>query len=231
MDLKQMVGTNKANKVAKSGSKARWKSALPSQEEQYQLKRLALIREAGKAFSRKGFHNTSMDEVAATLNVTKPALYYYIKTKQEILYECHNYAIDLGEQARQIAWATSDKPLERLQILLKTYIELLTGTFGSHAVLTEPISSLEPAYRAKIVARLREFDQIFQSLLLDAIAEGSIPPIDHRLAIGFFMGAVNNITRWYSPEGRRSGPEIAEAFVNFIVHGLLGAGGKASSKR
>jgi len=199
-------------------------------EEQFQMKRLALIREAGKAFSRKGFHNTSMEEVAATLNVTKPALYYYVKTKQEILYECHNYAIDLGEQARQVAWATSDKPLERLKVLLKTYIELLTGTFGTHAVLIEPISSLEPEYRTKIVKRLREFDQTFQTLLLDAIADKSIPPIDHRLAIAFFMGAINNITRWYSQEGSRTGPEIADNFVAFIINGICGGIGRDAAE-
>src|SRR3978361_1927084 len=107
--------------MAKKTKNLRWTTVVPSPGEQYVLKRRALIREAGKAFSRKGFHNTSMNDVADVLNVTKPALYYYVKTKQEILYECHAYALDLGEQARAHAWATSNTPLERLSLLISNY--------------------------------------------------------------------------------------------------------------
>ena len=60
--------------MAKKTKNVRWTTVVPSQEEQYDLKRRALIREAGKAFSRKGFHNTSMNDAAEVLNVTKPAL-------------------------------------------------------------------------------------------------------------------------------------------------------------
>jgi AcrR family transcriptional regulator len=200
----------------------RWTAALPTQEEQYQLKRRALIREAGKAFSRKGFHNTSMDDVAKVLNVTKPALYYYIKTKQEILYECHAYALDLGEQAKNYAFAASESPLQRLYLLLTRYIELLTGSFGSYAALLEPISSLTPEDREVIRARLREFDKVFVSLIEGASARGEIAPCDPKLMTAFFMGAINNISRWFSPNGRLTGAEISEVFGRFIMTGLVG---------
>ena len=208
--------------MAVKNKKPRWSSAVPDRDEQHALKKLALIREAGRAFSRKGFHNTSMDDVAKVLNVTKPALYYYIRTKQEILYECHNYALDLAERARQIAWAESESPLERIRLLFLNYIELLTSSFGSYAVLAEPVSSLDPAHREKILARMREFDSMCRGLVEGAVRKGEIPPCDPRLAIAFFMGAVNYITRWYSPEGPRSGREIAEAYGGFIVNGLRG---------
>lgn len=186
------------------------------------MKRLALIREAGRAFSRKGFHNTSMDDVAEVLNVTKPALYYYIKTKQDILYECHSYALDLAERARQVAFTETEEPLERLRLLLGNYIELLTSSFGSYAVLAEPVSSLDPESRETILKRMREFDTMLRDLVEKAIEAGSMPPVDSKLAIAFFMGSINHITRWYSPDGPRSGHEIAEAFVGFIMHGLCG---------
>jgi AcrR family transcriptional regulator len=163
-----------------------------------------------------------MDDVAKVLNVTKPALYYYIKTKQEILYECHAYALDLAERARQIAWAETEDPLERLRLLLFNYIELLTSTFGSYAVLAEPVSSLDPEHREKILVRMRDFDAMCRRLLNQAMANGSIPPCNPRLAIAFFMGSINYITRWYSPEGQSSGKEIADAFCGFIIDGLRG---------
>src|SRR5664279_5113673 len=160
--------------MAKKTSRARWSMAVPDREQQYKLKRQALILEAGKSFGKNGYHNTSLDEVAKALNVTKPALYYYVKTKQEILFECHAYALELGEQARAKAWATSEKPLERLTILLHTFITLLTSEFGSHAALAEPISSLNPEFRSEISARLKAFGLIFENLIRDAIADKSL---------------------------------------------------------
>jgi AcrR family transcriptional regulator len=217
--------------MAKEKKAVRWNTAVPSLEEQYDLKRSTLIREAGKAFSQKGFHNTSMDDVAKVLNVTKPALYYYVKTKQEILYECHAYALDLGEQAKQRAWAMSDRPLERLHLLLTNYIELLTGSFGSYAALLEPISSLNPREREIIRERLRQFDKVLVKLIEDAIDEGAIPSCDPRLMIAFFMGAINNISRWFSPSGRLSGTEIADAFGRVLMNGLKGPVKSVSGKK
>ena len=96
--------TATAKKARKPAAKAkasatRWRDALPSREDLQKLKKAALIREAGRAFKAKGFHQTSLDEVAEALNVTKAALYYYVKGKRELLYETQAMALDLGDQA------------------------------------------------------------------------------------------------------------------------------------
>ena len=59
-------------------SKRRWAEHALSPEEIVESKRLALVKAAGRAFREKGFHNTSLDDVAAALNVTKPTLYNYV---------------------------------------------------------------------------------------------------------------------------------------------------------
>ncbi len=199
----------------------KWSLDLPTREEQYLRKRRALVQEAGRAFGKAGFHNTSMDDVAKALNVTKAALYYYIKTKQEILFECHSLALDLGEQARQFAWEQSDQPLERLRLWLRKYIQLLTGDIGCYAVLAEPISSLDDNHQKLIRDRLRTFDKQFQQLVIDAIAGGTLPNCDPRLAVAFFMGAINNISRWFTPNTDLNDESITAAFESFIFHGLL----------
>jgi AcrR family transcriptional regulator len=200
---------------------AKWSLDLPTREEQYLRKRRALVQEAGRAFGKAGFHNTSLDDVAKALNVTKAALYYYIKTKQEILFECHSLALDLGEQARQFAWQGSDQPLERLRLWLRKYIQLLTGDIGCYAVLAEPISSLDETHQKLIRDRLRTFDRHFQQLVIDAIADGTLPNCDPRLAVAFFMGAINNISRWFTPNTDLNDESITAAFEGFIFHGLL----------
>src|ERR1700749_2472714 len=65
-----------------------WKDAGQSRDDQFAAKRAALIRKAARAFSARGFYNTSLDDIAEELGVTKPALYYYVKNKEEILFAC-----------------------------------------------------------------------------------------------------------------------------------------------
>ncbi len=66
------------------------------------VKRRAVIRESGRIFSRRGYHNTSLDDVAKALNVSKGTLYNYVQDKEDILFECHKLSLDIGERALEI---------------------------------------------------------------------------------------------------------------------------------
>ena len=200
--------------------KMAWDSSVPGRESLFQLKRLALIREAGKTFAKNGFHNTSLDDVANVLGVTKPALYHYVRTKEEILFECNNIALDLGEQARAQAAQESASPSERLRRTLTLYITAVTGEIGTYAVLAEPISSLTEPYRGLIIERRRQASRAMEKLVEGAIAEGAIGECDPKLAVAFFMAAINGLNRWFTPGGKQSGTEVAAAFINFTFFGL-----------
>jgi AcrR family transcriptional regulator len=198
----------------------RWANAVPADQEQFATKRRALVREAARAFGSRGFHNTSLDDVAERLGVTKPALYRYVRTKHEILYEAKLIAFDMGAKAREHAHAATQDPLERLRIYVITYIELITNELGSYAVLSEPVTSLPPEYRDRILAHMRESDRALRKMVQDGIDAGRVVQTDPGLAVAFFMGAINHIARWYSPGGPMSGREIGETFAHFITSGL-----------
>jgi TetR/AcrR family transcriptional regulator len=202
---------------------ARWNDAVLTRDEQYRLKRQAVIREAGRAFSREGFHGTSLEDIAKTLNVTKAALYHYVKGKHEILFECHKLAHDLGEEALDGATKEGKTGLEQLTLFLSSYIETLTGEFGSCVVLTD-VDSLQADDRKAIIARRDKFDTRFRAIIADGIEDGSISNCDPKLADLLIMGAVNWIPKWFSPDGDRSGREIAEGFVSILVSGLSAKG-------
>ena len=76
-----------------------WGKLLPAREEQYELKRRAALEAAANAFNARGFYKTSLEDIAAELSVTKAALYYYFKSKDEILFECHTLAIQAMSNA------------------------------------------------------------------------------------------------------------------------------------
>lgn len=197
---------------------ARWKNSLRTNEDINRLKREAVIRESGRIFSRRGYHNASLDDVAKSLKVSKGTLYNYAKDKEEILFECHKMALDIGEQAFEEAEA-GQNGAEKLRIVLHNYIASLHDELGSCGVITE-IDALKPAHRKEIIARRDDHEQRFIDMLEEGAADGSLRTVDAKLAVYTFMGAINTIPRWYSPKGRLTNEEIADGMVDLLMHGL-----------
>jgi TetR/AcrR family transcriptional regulator len=209
-----------------NGDQARpraWNNVVVDRAEGARLKRRALVAEAARAFGHRGFHNVSLDEVAIALNVSKPTLYNYVKSKYELLYECYNLALDLGEDALRQAQAEEGSGLEKLCSFIRHHIELLTRELGSAAVLFE-FYSMRPEDRDKIQRRRRKFDRIFREMVAAGIADGSIAPCNPKLAVFWFMSAVSSIPRWFDPNGELTGRDIAAAFVGFLRSGLESRG-------
>jgi AcrR family transcriptional regulator len=198
----------------------RWKNALQTNDEIQQLKRDAVIREAGRAFSKRGYHNTSLDDVARSLQVSKGTLYNYVTDKQEILYECHQMALDIGERAFKQARQQPGTGAEVLENTLCSYIELLTGELGACGVLME-VDGLRPEDRAKVTARRDVFERNFVAMLQKGMKDGSLRKVDPKLAVFTFMGAINWMPRWFDPAGRLSGKEVARQMTDLLLTGLV----------
>lgn len=198
---------------------ARWKKTDLNQAAQFQRKREAVLREAGLAFAKRGFHNTSLDDVAKALDVTKAALYTYVTTKQEILFECHKASMDLGDAALDMALALPGDAATRLEAFLYRYIADITGEHGTFAVLTE-IDALTAEDRATIIARRDDFERRFAALLEAGIADGSLAEIDPKVVIFSFMGTMHWLARWFDPKGRLTSVEMARQMSALMMRGI-----------
>ena len=200
----------------------RWGSDVPTPADQFEVKRRALIREAGKAFSRLGYHNASLTDVAKALNVTKTALYYYVKDKNEILLECHNIALDLGDQALKEANAEPRSAFEKIRLYVFRYMQMINSELGNYAVLTEPVTSLRAPERETILKRRRNHDKILRQWVREAMEAGDIAPGEPALIVAFMMGTINYIPTWFRPDGKVSGDEVARSFTALISQALQG---------
>jgi TetR/AcrR family transcriptional regulator len=197
----------------------RWNNLVKSQDEQYQLKRQAVIAEASRAFGHRGYQNVSLDDIAKSLNVTKPALYHYIKSKQELLYECHQMSLDIGDRVLDHAVATEKTGLGKLKSFMFEYINAFASELAASAVLHE-LGALPPDDRKKIIKRRRQFDLRLRNLIQEGIDDNTIIPCDAKLAVFWFMGAIKGIPTWFSADGEFSGAQIAEAFTQFLMQGI-----------
>lgn len=197
----------------------RWGEPVPAGDQAYTHKRQVLIRAASRAFGRSGVSETSLEQIAEKLNLTKPALYYYVSSKDELICECYMLALDYGDEAIALAEKSGANGMERIRLFLARYIELLIGEMNAPIVLLD-YSSIRRDLRERIQKRRREFDKVLRQMIVDGIADGSIALCDPKLAVFWFMGAVNSIPRWFDAAGPKTGAEIAEAFIAFTIAGL-----------
>lgn len=198
---------------------ARWNNSLQTSDEIQKLKRDAVLREAGRAFSVHGYHNTSLDDVARTLGISKGTLYNYVRDKQEILYAFHQLAYDLSDRAFAFGRARGGTGAEQLRRILSHYIEGLTGELGACGALIE-VDALRPEDRAEAVRRRNAFVASFVAIIEGGIADGSIRAVDPKLAVFTFMGAINWLPRWYDPDGRLPAKEVAAQMTDLLMSGL-----------
>lgn len=195
---------------------ARWNNALAEVPDAREVRKRALIVAAGRVFGTKGFHNTTLDDIAQALSVTKPALYRYVENKHEILFECHRMAVEMAEASMAEAQQNSTAPLAQLREFVALYIRKMTSELGTCVVLTE-YYSMTPEHTEVIQQRRRVLDNQLRALVRQAMEQGQIAPCDPKLAVFFFMGAINNINRWFTEGGPLAGEQIAQAFADHAI--------------
>ncbi len=184
------------------------------------IKRDAVIRAAARAFNEKGYHNTSLDDIAAALEVTKPTVYYYVSNKEQLLFECFLAGVEQIRAAFREAKQLNVSARERLNAVLRHYAQAVASEFGWCMVRTEDLD-LSPSMSAHIKALKSEVDQGIRRLLREGMQDGSIHPCDPKMTAFALAGALNWIAHWFRENQSMTGVQIADAFVLIFENGLL----------
>lgn len=195
-----------------------WPSAKERQESR-QAKSEAVLRTAVRLFNERGFAGTSLDDVAAQLNVTKPVIYRYFPNKDQILFECVRMGLTQILEASTGAAAQPGAAYDRLMALMRRYAEIMTEDFGMCVIRTGD-HELQPASRRKFRAHKRKIGLAIRALIVEGIEDGSIAPCDPRLMSFAVAGALNWIAKWYDPDGPASGEAIADQMAQIIARML-----------
>lgn len=184
-----------------------------------ELKREAVLLAAAQEFNARGFHNTTLDEIAKRLNVTKPTVYYYVTNKDQILTETFRAGCGALAEAADVVDSSDLTGLDKLAEFMRRYAELMTTDFVKNVALLED-TSLGPEMRAEVRQIKSAIDRRFRTFVEEGIREGAIADCDPKMAAFTIAGALNGIARWYQPDGPLSPAEVAEISVNTLVAGL-----------
>ena len=185
----------------------------------HEVKREAVIRTAARAFNERGYHHTSLDDIAADLGVTKPTVYYYVANKEQLLFECFLAGLTPIREALRDAEGLPGTARDRLNAVIRGYAAAIASEYGWCMVRAHD-QDLGPGMRHQINALKSEIDQGIRRLLRAGMDDGSIGPCDPKLAAFAMAGALNWIAHWYRADEALSAAEVADAFAGFFEHGL-----------
>jgi AcrR family transcriptional regulator len=185
------------------------------------LKREAVILAAARAFAARGYHNTSLDDLAASMGVTKPTLYLYVPNKEAILFECFRAglaqihdSLDDSERARGPA-------RERLFAFIRGYAAAIVGDFG-WCMLRAEDQHLGATLSRRIKLLKAGIDRRMRALIEAGVADGSIRECDPKMTAFALAGALNWMGHWYRDDASLKPMEIADRFIDVFNRGLRG---------
>ncbi len=179
-----------------------------------------IIRVAARLFAAKGYHATTLDEVAGELGITKPALYYHIRDKKEILREIINRIMEPMEVASRVS-KSNLSPREKVKEIVGLLVKLGAERKETTLIALEEVKILPKRTRDAVRRRQKEVEQSLQNALKEGVASGEFQVDDIKMTSFAILGAANWIYRWYKPGGSLTPEKIAEHFTNFLENGYL----------
>jgi AcrR family transcriptional regulator len=192
--------------------------AINPEEKKFQLQRDRMLKAAAYCFNQKGYSGTSLKDVADILGLTDAALYYYVRNKEELVYQCYVRAAEVGRQAMDRAIEESTSGYDQVHTYIRYHIEYMVGDRGPIAILSE-IPSLNPEHRDEVLEFSRTHSLRFEELLKKGIGDGSIATCDVRMSGNSIMGSINWIPKWFHGDQDSAARVLAE-FPEILCRGL-----------
>lgn len=187
--------------------------------QQREAKRQAVLAAAAELFNERGFAATSLDDVAARLNVSKPTIYYYVKSKDDILLSCVRQGLDMTIAGIEASRAAGGNALDQLRACMQVYARIVMQPFGT--CLIRVGDEQLPAESRKELRRMKSaIDQEFRRLVAQGIEEGAIAPCDPKMGAFMIAGALSWIGRWYQPDGAYTPDAIIEQSIALLLSGV-----------
>ncbi|MBD7961957.1 TetR/AcrR family transcriptional regulator [Comamonas avium] len=194
--------------------------ALSAREQSRMAKRQAVLSTAAQLFNERGFHATSLDDIAARLGVSKPTLYYYVKSKDQILLECVRQGLEMTLEGIEVSRQAGGTALDQLEACMRVYARIVTMDFGM-CLIRVGDEQLPPESRKALRRMKAQIDLAFRRLVEAGVQQGLLAPCDPKMTAFMIGGALSWIGKWYDSGGAYSPDEIAEQAVRTLLQGVL----------
>ncbi len=179
-----------------------------------------LTRTAARLFAERGFHGTSMGDLAEAMGVQKGSLYSLTGSKQELLFETMREGAEAFHAALDAV--PEDAPaIERVRLALRGHLRVVAEQIDVATVFTREWRYLEDAYAEEIIAERRRYEERWRGLFREGVDTGGLrTDLDSGAAALLVLSAANWAYTWLTPE--RDTDELADRFMAILVDGIRG---------
>ena len=190
-------------------------------ERKRRLRRDQIFDSAARIFARDGFHAARMDDIAAELDLTKAALYYYCDSKEDLFVRVIEARVGRAVDALESLDATATATAKVRQAIL-THLRVFHHHRDIYTMfLGERLRAISPEAASVVDDMGRRFERRWAEFLEEGIASGEFrADIDVPITVKASLSMCNMTLTWFRPDGRLTIDDLAERFGDIILGGI-----------
>ncbi len=192
---------------------------LPSK---YDQKLIYVLKTSAAIFAEKGYHSTSIRDIARATKMSLAGLYYYFSSKEELLFLIQDYCFStvLGD-CRKLLKDIED-PVRRLRLLIENHLNYFVNNMNEMKVLSHEANSITGELFKKVNSKKRQYVDLTMELVAEIIRVHNTENIDVRVATFSLFGMMNWIYNWYNPRKDVDVAGLSQNITRIFLNGLLG---------
>jgi len=178
-------------------------------------------RVVARLFAHRGYHHTSMREIAREMGMNQSSLYHYFTSKEDVLFRLMNDAMDEVLRELEEIYAKDLSAEDKLKKVLHSYIRSYAGDQDRLILLVNEMNSLTESSRFILVDKQRQYVRLIKSILKGMFEQEKMREIDPAVSTFAFFGMVHYTIKWYHKDGPITVDELARLFVEIFTKGIL----------
>jgi AcrR family transcriptional regulator len=179
-----------------------------------------VLNSAANIFFAKGFHATSIEDVARDVGMLKGSLYYYIKSKEDLLFRLLLAGIEDGDAfiAKQID--PQGDPVEQLELAIRAQIDYIIQNRVPFGLFLHEFDTLSGKRQHKLISVMSRYNSRFVDLVRRGQEQGKLVEGEPWIVVNGILGMCNWLYRWYDTDYGSDPEPIKQVFLRMILKGI-----------
>ncbi|MEW9673393.1 TetR family transcriptional regulator [Ammoniphilus sp. 3BR4] len=180
-----------------------------------------ILLTASEIFAKKGYRASTLEDVSKELGVTKPALYYYVKNKHQILWSIFEEIMDIYLRSAMTIMEKDIDPKEKLRGLIEGHAHAVLDNQTFTTIFNHEQSELKEEELKSLRSRVKAYEMLFVQVYKEGINLGHFRSLDPHTVVRGIFGMVNGLYQWYDAEGPISKKEIIGIYLQLLEGGYM----------
>jgi len=191
-------------------------------QSKYDQKLVYVLKTSAAIFAEKGYHSTSIRDISRATRMSLSGLYYYFKSKDELLFLIQDYCFSTVLDDCRRLLAGVDDPVRRLKLLIENHLNYFVQNMNEMKVLSHEANSISKDFFKKVNTKKRQYVDLVMNLLEEIAREHKVKGLDIRVATFSLFGMMNWIYNWYNPRKDVDVAGLSANITRIFLSGFLG---------